>query len=146
MTNGENEEILGMFPGFTMEKGKVTYQSYRLVFTNSRLIIAREKRLLPGALIKPYYIYSQVGARDRLKMQQVSPVDILKENSDNFEISYADIAALECKSFMLGRTQALQIFTKDNLDVPTHKISIAIGPKYMDDFISFLQNILPDKI
>ena len=121
----------------------------KLVFTTNRLIVADEKRtgFSTFKLLKPYYIFQKAGARDRLKMKEISIEGILKANIDNIEIPYSDIAAIETKNILSApRHIALIIYSIKNLDVPKYTFSIAILDKFITDFQDFISKILPDKI
>ena len=100
----------------------------------------------PQIVGAPDYIFSSAGVRVRLKMKEVSAESMLKENSENFEIQYSDIAAVELKSTLLEASRRLHIFTPDNLDEPKYSISVKMQSRYLGDLMDFLRTVLPDKI
>jgi len=143
MTNGESEEILGIFPGYNKNFART---KNKLFFTTNRLIVQQEKHLIPlrgDTPGKPEYISTIANARERLKMKQVSVDSILKSNPENFEIPYSGFAAVEIKPARLGayRCYELLLFTADNLDAPKYDIGLGVGEKYFNYVEEFLHSI-----
>ena len=146
-----SEEILGIFPGWIQDKSSrwiMKGWTCKLVFTNNRLIIADMKHRTgePQIVGDPDYIFSSVSVRDRLKMKEVSAESMLKENTENFEIQYSDIAAVELKSILLKGSRNLLIFITENLDVPKYTITVKMRSRHLEDFVTFLRTVLPNKI
>lgn len=149
--NSNNEEILGIFPAWIELGGKLVRKTWtcKLVFTTNRLIVADEKRtgFSTFKLQKPYYIFQKAGARDKLKMKEISVEVILKANNENIEIPYSEIAAIETKNiFSIPNHIALIIYSIKDLDVPEYTFEIAILDKFNKDFKDFISIALPDKI
>ena len=148
MTNGESEEILGIFPGYNKNFART---KNKLFFTTSRLIVQQEKHLIPlrgDTPGRPEYISTIANARERLKMKQVSPDPIITSNPENYVISYNDIAAVELKEARIKayRCYELLLFASDNLDTPKYEIGLGVGEKYFDYVKEFFHSIWPDKM
>lgn len=144
-----SEEILGMFPGW-FHKGIIKGMTCVLVFTNQRLIVAKERRLGGALFLKsPYYNFLLAKARDRLRVKRMSPEAILEENPENFDISYSEITAVETSESSKAGGGALHprldVFI-DDLDKPKYKFEVCIKNKYAEDFEEFLRKILPEKV
>jgi hypothetical protein len=151
-----SEEILGIFPG--VMRGKSTTGIKRLfveaealycqlIFTTSRLIVARHKKssLLSRVLYNPVYDFRQASTRERLKVKSVSAQSFLEADPENFEISNTDISVIECgaeDSFI-----SLKVFT-ENLDSPKYHFLLSIREHYNEssDFREFLNAVLPGKV
>jgi len=142
-----DEEILGIFPGL-IQRGFMKVWNCMLIFTTTRLILAKDKRpYFSSILLDPYYVSSLATAREKLKMKEKSPEDILKENSENFEILYSDITALELTSGRGFETRGLFLeIYMNHLDAPKYRIRVCLKKKYFDMFKEFLRTILPEKI
>jgi len=142
-----SEEILGIFPAW-IRKGLVKVWLCKLFFTTERLIVAEDKRfyLTSGRLSAPEYIVSYASARDRLRMKQVSPKDVLKSNAENFDIPYADITVVEVKK-PLSESSPIDFFVYvGDIDVPKHKFSVVIKHQFFNDFMGLIKTILPGKV
>lgn len=144
-----SEEILGMFPGW-FHRGIIKGMTCVLVFTNQRLIVAKERRFGGPLLLKsPYYNFLLSKARDRLRVKRMSPEAMLEENPENFVIPYSEIAALETsESSKAGGGSIhprLDIFI-DDLDKPKYKFEVNIKYRYAEGFDEFLRKILPEKV
>lgn len=62
-----DEEILGIFPGL-IQRGFMKVWNCMLVFTTTRLILAKDKRpYLSSILLDPYYISSYASAPEKFK-------------------------------------------------------------------------------
>ncbi len=146
-----SEEILGIFPGWIRDKSSKWIKKVwtcKLFFTTTRLIVGDMKKRLgePQTVWDPHFVFSHASARDRAKVNEVSLQSILEANSENFEILYSEIAAVELKKFFGHAHRDLLVFTRGNLDVPKYEISIAMRSRHMDDFFEFVRTILPDKV
>lgn len=147
MINGETEEILGIFPGMIDNRKKFGGRAWtcKLIFTTRKLVATYEKRF-GGRLKDPYYISFNAGARDRLKMKEISVENLLKENEENFEIPYSEIAAMEMKSPAFKNYRNLQVFSQEELSTPKYTFAVYISERYDDVFDEFLQKVVPDKV
>jgi len=137
------EEILGIFP-ILIKKGW-TPDAYDLVFTTERLIVAKRNRI--GGR-RPEYLVSHASARERLKMRDNSAELVrayLTADTRNFEIAYSDITVVETKPRGRHRMIDFDIYMGD-LDTPKHKFSVAIKQQYSNDFLQFIQKVLPGKV
>jgi hypothetical protein len=148
MTNGESEEILGIFPGYNKNFART---KNKLFFTTNRLIVQQEKHMIPlrgDTPGRPEYISTIANTRERLKMKQVSPDPILKSNPENYEIPYSDIAAVELKSARFGRYTCYELFlfTAENLDTPKYDIGLGVGEDHIKYVQEFFHTIWPDKM
>jgi hypothetical protein len=149
MTSEEEEKILGMFPGW-LHKGIIKGLTCVLVFTNQRLVVAKERRLGGALFLKsPYYNFLLAKARDRLKVKRMSPEDMFEENPENFDIPYSEIAALETSESSKAGGGALHprldVFI-DDLDKPKFRFEVCIRNRYSEGFEEFLREILPEKV
>lgn len=146
-----SEEIVGIFPGWIRDKSSkwlLKGWTCKLVFTNNRLIVANMKHRTgePQTVWGPDYVFSSASVRDRLKMKEISAESMLKENTENFEISYSDIAAVELKSKIGRSSRDLLIFAPENLDVPKYTVTVMMQSRYLDEFVNFLRTVLPNKM
>lgn len=138
-----SEEILGVFP-IVIKKGW-TPDAYDLVFTTNRLIVAKRNR---RSSRRPEYIASHASAHERVKMKKVSVERVhtyLAADERNFEVAYSDITLVEVKPHGRYRAIDFDVYMGDS-DVPKHKFSIVIKQQYYDDFIQFIQKVLPSKV
>jgi hypothetical protein len=145
--NVMSEEILGIFPGL-IPKGFMKVWNCMLVFTTTRLVLAKDKRpYFSSILLDPYYIASVANARERLKMRERSAEDILKADAENFEIPYSDITALEITGGRRFETPGphLEVYIGD-LDTPKYRFRVCLKEKYFSSFEEFLREILPEKV
>lgn len=80
-------------------------------------------------------------------MKEKSAEDILKSDSENFEIPYSDIVALKLTLGQRFETRGLFLeIYMDELNAPKHRIRLCLKPKYFSMFEEFLRTILPEKI
>ncbi len=137
------EEILGIFP-ILIKKGW-TPDAYDLVFTTERLIVAKRNRIGGRS---PEYLVSYANARERLKMRDISAERVrayLTADARNFELAYSDITVVETKPRGRYRMIDFDIYVGD-LHAPKHEFSVAIRQQYSDDFLRFIQTVLPGKV
>jgi hypothetical protein len=142
-----SEEILGIFPGL-IPRGFMKVWNCMLVFTTTRLILAKDKRsYFSSVYLDPYYIASHASAPERLKMKERSAQDILKADAENFEIPYSDITALEVTQARIPEARGfyLEIYIGE-LNAPKHRIRVCLKEKYFGAFREFLRAILPEKV
>jgi hypothetical protein len=97
-------------------------------------------------LLDPYISFN-ASAREKLKMKEVSPEDILKASLENFEIPYPNIAAVEVGGFnKVTKGLPFFIFFEDDLNAPKYKFNVAMNDRYVNDFMQFLRTVLPGKV
>jgi hypothetical protein len=141
-----NEEILGLFLA-EMDRGffKATW-GCQLAFTEKRLIVAKHKGAKLKAMISSSpYVFHQANASERAKMKSVSAESLLQADSENFEIPYSNINAIDCLRGNTKRGVRLQIFTI-SLEKPAYEFHPFLLESYEGEMKGFLSKFIPGKV
>lgn len=156
MTDSSEEEILGIFPSFVQKgAGEREWLGFKgvicdLVFTTHKLIIAKDTQRRNNKFldVRKHYVFSSVSPRERLKMKEQLPENIVRATVEKPEIPYDDIKAAELVKPPLTNWR-LCLYT-DDLDVPEYTMTISPPNKqwepYVNQFREFLEYILPGKV
>lgn len=140
-----SEEVTGILDAIMMRGWKGDVQC-RLVFTTTRLIVARKGFLETGGEVGPGggvqgglagAIVGRLQKKKLEELKQLSPESILKSNKKNFDVPYSEITKAEVGK--RWKTSCLYIYsTKD-----VYKFGLGIK---LEDVENSIRSLLPEKV